>query len=114
MARVKRGNISRKKHQKVLNIAKGFRGRPSKCYRQAHQAVLHALTHSYRDRINKKRTFRSLWIARLNAALDLKGISYSKFIHELNKACIKLNRKVLSELAISEPSTFEYLLENIK
>jgi large subunit ribosomal protein L20 len=76
MSRVKRGNVSREKHKKILKLAKGFRGRASTCYRQAHQAVLHALTHSYKDRRLKKRDFRALWITRINAALMDTDVSY--------------------------------------
>lgn len=111
MARVKRGNVSREKHKKILKIAKGFRGRASKCYRQAHQAVLRALTHSYKDRRLKKRDFRALWITRINAALIGKDTSYSRFMNGLKKNNILLNRKMLSELAIFEPDVFDHLVQ---
>jgi len=114
MARVKRGNISRKKHQKVLAITKGSRGRVSTCYRQAHQAMLHALSHSYVDRRKKKRDFRALWIQRLNAALEMRNVSYSKFMGLIHKANVLLNRKMLAEIAISEPKALDCILETIK
>jgi large subunit ribosomal protein L20 len=111
MSRVKRGNVARKSRKKVFALAKGFRGASSKLYRPAHQAVLNALTHAYKDRRLKKRDFRGLWITRINAALDVLGVSYSKFTGNLKKQNINLNRKVLSELAIQEPEVFKKIVE---
>ena len=111
--RVKRGNVARKRRKKVLEITKGFQGPLSKLYRPAHQAMLHALSHAYRDRRRKKRDFRSLWIARIGGALEQisSGISYSKFMGQLSKNDVKLNRKVLSELAIAHPKAFSDVVE---
>lgn len=111
MARVKRGNTSRNRHKKVLKLAKGFRGGLSKLYRPAHQAVLHALSNMYKHRRLRKRDFRSLWIARINGALDQRGVSYSKFMGSLNKQNIQINRKMLSEVAIEHPEVFDKLVE---
>lgn len=111
MARVKRGNVARKRRKKVLALAKGFRGGISKLYRPAHQAVLHALNNSYRDRRRKKRDFRSLWIARINAALEMRNISYSVFIGQCKKKNVEINRKVLSQLAIEKPDTLNKIID---
>jgi len=111
MARVKRGNVARKKRKKILKLAKGFRGSISKLYRPAKQAVLHALTNSYRDRRRKKRDFRSLWIVRINAGLLAHNISYSTFMGKCNKKEIKINRKMLAELAYSDPKVFDQIVE---
>ena len=104
--RVKRGNVARNRRKKILKLAKGFRGSLSKLFRPAHQAVLHALRYAYNDRRKKKRDFRGLWIARINAGLTQQGLSYSKFSHMKSQKNVDLNRKVLSELAISDPPVF--------
>jgi large subunit ribosomal protein L20 len=114
MARVKRGNVARKRRKKILKLAKGFRGGLSKLYRPAHQAVLHALSYSYRDRRNRRRDFRRLWIARISGALTSQNISYSRFVDSCKKKGIELNRKVLSELAINEPTVFSQVVEFVK
>ena len=114
MARVKRGNVSRKKHKKVLKLAKGFTGGRSKLYRPAHQAVLHALSRSYRDRRCRKRDFRALWITRIGIASKERGLSYSSFIGALIKKNVKLNRKVLSDLAVQEPEIFDDIVNFVK
>ena len=114
MARVKRGNVARKRRKKVLKLAKGFQGSLSKLFRPAHQVVLHALSNSFRDRRRKKRDFRALWIARLNGALDARGLSYSKFMGSMKKKNIQLNRKVLSELAISHEGVFNEVVNQVK
>jgi len=114
MARVKRGSTLRKRHKKILKLAKGYQGSLSTIYRQAKPAVYRALSFAYRDRRNRKRNFRRLWITRINAALEQYGLSYSKFINGLNKNKIQLNRKVLSELAISKPDTFKDIVETVK
>lgn len=104
--RVKRGIKARKRRNKVLKLAKGFRGGRSKLYRTAADAVDKALMYSYRDRRARKRDFRRLWIARINAAARMNELSYSKFMHGLKKADVSLDRKVLAELAISDPAGF--------
>ncbi len=114
MARVKRGNVSRHRHKKVLKLAKGFRGGLSKLYRPAHQVVLHALVNATRDRLRKKREFRALWIARINAALRPFGVSYSKFMGMADVKNVGINRKMLSDLAISEPVVFEQVVSFIR
>jgi large subunit ribosomal protein L20 len=114
MARVKRGNVARNRRKKVLKLAKGFRGSLSKLYRPAHQAVLHALSYSTRDRRSRKRDFRALWIARINGALQNFDITYSKFMGKCKAKGIELNRKVLSELAIHEAETFSNVVEFVK
>jgi len=104
--RIKRGYKARRRRKKVLKLAKGFRGGRSKLFRTAADSVDKALTYAYRDRKQRKRDFRKLWIIRINAAARINNISYSKFIHGLKKANIGLDRKVLAELAISDPSAF--------
>jgi large subunit ribosomal protein L20 len=104
--RVKRGYKARQRRKKVLKLARGFRGGHSKLFRTAADAVDKALMYAYRDRRAKKRDFRKLWIARINAAARMNSISYSKFIHGLKIAGIELDRKVLADLAISDPSGF--------
>ncbi len=106
MARVKRGNVARNRRKKVLKITKGFVGSLSKLYRPAHQVMLHALKYAYRDRRRRKRDFRVLWIARINAGLGNVGVSYSKFIGQANKKSVALNRKMLASLAVHEPNVF--------
>ncbi len=107
--RVKRGYKARRRRKKVLKLAKGFRGGRSKLYRTAADAVDKALMYAYRDRKVKKRTFRRLWIARINAAARLSNLSYSKFMHGLKLANIELDRKVLADLAVSDPAGFAQL-----
>jgi large subunit ribosomal protein L20 len=104
--RVKRGFKARKRRKKVLKLAKGFRGGRSKLFRTAADAVDKALMYAYRDRRARKRDFRRLWIARINAAARMNNLSYSKFIHGLKLADVRLDRKVLAELAVSDPSGF--------
>ena len=112
--RVKRGNVSRKRHKKVLKLAKGFIGARSRIFKVANQAVMKALKYAYRDRRVLKRNMRSLWIVRINAAVRAEGISYSKFMNMLKKANIVVNRKMLSELATNEPDAFKVLIETAK
>jgi large subunit ribosomal protein L20 len=104
--RVKRGFKARKRRKKVLKLAKGFRGGRSKLFRTAADAVDKALMYAYRDRRVRKRDFRRLWIARINAAARMNNLSYNKFIHGLKLADVRLDRKVLAELAVSDPSGF--------
>ena len=114
MTRVKRGNVARKRRKKILKANKGYRGSLSKLFRPAHQAYLHAGNNAYRDRRLKKREFRRLWIARLNAALELNDLSYSKFIGLCKKKNIELNRKVLADLAMNNPEAFKAIVDKIK
>lgn len=114
MARVKGGLNAKKKHNRVLKLAKGYRGARSKQYRVAKQSVMRALASSFSGRKERKRQFRSLWIARINAAARLNGLSYSKFMHGLKLAEIDINRKMLSEMAISDPKGFASLVETAK
>ena len=114
MARIKGGLNAKKKHNRVLKLAKGYRGARSKQYRVAKQSVMRALTSSFAGRKEKKRQFRRLWIARINAAARLNGLSYSKFMYGLKLAQIDINRKMLSEMAISDPEGFAALVEVAK
>jgi large subunit ribosomal protein L20 len=114
MARVKRGVTSHAKHKKVLDAAKGFYGRRKNTIRIAKQAVEKSMQYAYRDRKNRKRTFRALWIQRLNAAVREHGLTYSRFIDGLNKAGVELDRKALSEIAIHEPAAFAAYVEMAK
>ncbi len=111
MTRVKRGNVARKHRNKILKLAKGFRGAHSKLYRIANQQVMKALRNAYRDRKKKKRDFRRLWIARINAASRQHGMSYSQLIGNMKKADIQLNRKMLAQIAILDPASFEKVIE---
>jgi len=112
--RVKTGYTRRRRHKKILKMAKGFYQRRHSTYKNAEESVRRALAYAYRDRRVKKREFRKLWIARINAAVREYGMSYSKFMHALNEKGINLNRKVLSELAIRQPEEFKALVESIK
>ena len=100
MARVKRGNVARKRRKKVLKLAKGFRGSHSKLFRTANQQVMKALRYAYRDRRRRKRDFRRLWITRINAAARLQGMSYSRLIGQLKKSNVEINRKMLAQMAL--------------
>ena len=114
MARVKRGLTKRQRHKKILNMAKGYRGRNSSCYRIAHEKVEKGLQYAYRDRRKNKSNFRSLWITRINAGVREYGITYSEFIFGLNKAGIALDRKVLSEMATNDAAAFKSVVEAAK
>ena len=114
MARIKGGMNAKKKHKRVLKLAKGYRGARSKQYRVAKQSVMRALTSAYAGRKQKKRQFRQLWIARINAAARMNGLSYSKFMYGLKLAEVNVNRKMLSEMAISDPEGFASLVEVAK
>src|SRR5215475_11417573 len=107
MARVKRGVTTHARHKKVLELAKGYRGRNSSAYRIALEKVEKALRYAYRDRRNKKRDFRGLWIQRINAAAREHGLTYSQFMHGVKLAGLELDRKVLSDIAIREPEAFQ-------
>ncbi|HEY9711886.1 MAG TPA: 50S ribosomal protein L20 [Chroococcales cyanobacterium] len=114
MPRVKRGNVLQKRHKKILKYAKGFRGSKSRLFIAANQALMQAWRNAYRDRRKRKRDFRSLWIARINAACRLNGLSYSRFIDGLNKSNINLNRKVLAEMAVHDAEAFGALAKKAK
>ena len=114
MARIKGGLNAKKKHNRVLKLAKGYRGARSKQYRVAKQSVMRALTSAYAGRKQKKRQFRQLWIARINAAARMNGISYSKLMHGLKVAGVDINRKMLSEMAISDADGFAKLVDVAK
>ena len=114
MARIKRGLNAKKRHNRVLKLAKGYRGARSKQYRVAKQSVMRALTSSYAGRKQRKRQFRQLWIARINAAARMNDISYSKLMHGLKLAGVDINRKMLSEMAISDAEGFAKLVEDAK
>ncbi len=114
MARIKGGMNARKKHNRVLKLAKGYRGARSKQYRVAKQSVMRALASSYAGRKQRKRQMRQLWIARINAAARLNGLSYSKFMHGLKLADIDINRKMLAEMAVNDAAGFTALAETAK
>ena len=114
MARIKGGLNAKKKHNRVLKLAKGYRGARSKQYRVAKQSVMRALASSYAGRKQKKRQFRQLWIARINAAARMNGLSYSKLMHGLKLAGVEVNRKMLSEMAISDAAAFTALADAAK
>ena len=114
MARIKGGMNAKKKHNRTLKLAKGYRGARSKQYRVAKQSVMRALTSSYAGRKQRKRQFRQLWIARINAAARMNGLSYSKFMYGLKLAGVEVNRKMLSEMAIADPAGFTALAELAK
>ena len=114
MARIKGGLNAKKKHKRVLKLAKGYRGARSKQYRIAKQAVMRALASSYAGRKQRKRQFRQLWIARINAAARLNGLSYSKFMHGLKLADVNINRKMLAEMAVNDAAAFTQLTDIAK
>ncbi|GIX25334.1 MULTISPECIES: 50S ribosomal protein L20 [Caldimonas] len=114
MPRVKRGVTARARHKKVLALAKGFRGRRKNVFRVAKQAVMKAGQYAYRDRRAKKREFRQLWIARINAAVRERGLTYSKFMNGIKKAAIEIDRKVLADLAVHDPAAFGSIVDKVK
>ena len=114
MARIKGGLNARKKHNRVLKLAKGYKGARSKQYRVAKQSVMRALASSYAGRKEKKRQFRQLWIARINAASRMNGLSYSKFMYGLKNAGVEINRKMLAEMAVNDAAGFKTLAELAK
>lgn len=111
MPRTKRGFVARRRHKKILKLAKGYFGSKSKLFRVANQQVMRSLSYAYRDRKQRKRDFRKLWIARINAAARTGGMSYSRFINGLKKADVQINRKVLADLAVNDKPAFERLVE---
>lgn len=114
MPRIKRGTVARKRRKKILKLAKGYYGAKSKLFRVANQQVMKSLSYAYRDRRQRKRDFRKLWIARINAAARNSGISYSRFINGLKKADVQINRKVLADLAVNDKAAFAQLVEVAK
>jgi large subunit ribosomal protein L20 len=114
MSRVKGALRTRARHKKILKLAKGYFGGKSKLFRIANQAVMKSLSYAYRDRKTKKRNFRQLWIARINAAARINGLSYSRFMNGLRKASISLNRKVLADMAVNDAAGFAQLANSVK
>ncbi|MDZ4717664.1 MAG: 50S ribosomal protein L20 [Roseiflexaceae bacterium] len=114
MARVKRGMMARKRHKKLMNQAKGYWGSRSRRFRVARQTVMKALSYAYRDRRNRKRDFRKLWIIRINAAARLHGLSYSRLINGLKIAGIEMDRKILADMAVRDPASFTRVVEQIQ
>ena len=112
--RVKGGNVAKNRRKKILKLAKGYYGSKHVLYKTAHEQVMHSLRYAYRDRKNKKRDFRKLWITRINAAANQNNISYSKLMHGLKLANIDINRKMLSEIAINDEAGFKKLVETAK
>tara|TARA_Y100001935_G_scaffold54284_1_gene45414 strand:+ start:12046 stop:12393 length:348 start_codon:yes stop_codon:yes gene_type:complete len=113
MARVTKALSAKKRHKKVLNSTKGHYGARSRLYKTAKQSNIKALQYSFRDRKNKKRVFRSLWISRIKAASEILGVSYSKLINKLKLNNIVLNRKILSDIAVNDPSTFKEIVKSV-
>ena len=114
MSRVKRGNVARKRRNKILSLAKGFRGGNKNLFRTANQRVMKALCNAYRDRRRRKRDFRKLWISRINASARINGTNYSQLINQLKSADIRINRKMLAQLALNEPKCFEKIVTSSK
>jgi len=114
MARVKRGTMTRKRHNEVLQQAKGYRGAKHRLFRQAHEAVMHAGQYAYRDRRQRKRDFRRLWIIRITAACKLNGIAYNRFIEGLTKAGVAVDRKILADLAVSDAAAFTLMVDKAR
>lgn len=114
MARVKTGPHKRRRHKKILKLAKGYHARRSRIYRPANEAVMHALRYAFRDRRQRKRDFRKLWITRINAAARQSGMSYSRLINGLKKAGIEVNRKMLADLAVRDAAAFGQLVEKAR
>jgi large subunit ribosomal protein L20 len=114
MSRVKRGVTAKRRHKKILKMAKGHKGLRHKIFRRANESVIHALDYAYRDRRDRKGQFRRLWIMRINAAARENGITYGRFINGLSKAGVELDRKVLADLAVREPEAFTSIAEQAK
>lgn len=112
--RIKRGNVCRNRHKKILKLAKGFKGARSRIFKVANCAVMKALKYAYRDRRTTKRNMRRLWIVRINAAVRAQGMSYSRFVNACKKADIIVNRKMLADLAVNEPEAFAIVVEQAK
>ncbi len=114
MPRIKRGTMTHKRHKKIIDRAKGYWGNRSHLYKTANEAVQHALQYAYRDRRTKKREFRQLWIARINAAARQEGMTYSRFIEGLNKAGIEIDRKILADMAVNDQPAFAALVAKVR
>lgn len=114
MPRAKSSVVSRNRHKKILKLAKGYRGAKSKLYRVANEQVMKSLAYAYRDRRNRKRDFRKLWIARINAAARMNGMSYSRLMNGLKKAGVDINRKMLADMAVNDASAFGQLVQVAK
>ncbi|HOL17960.1 MAG TPA: 50S ribosomal protein L20 [Bacillota bacterium] len=114
MPRVKRGTVARRRRKKILKLAKGYYGSKSKLFRVAKQQVMKSLQYAYRDRRQRKRDFRKLWIARINAAARSEGLSYSRFINGLKKADVQINRKMLADMAVNDKAGFDRLIQVAK
>lgn len=114
MARVKRGTVSRRKHNKLLNLTKGYRGTKSRLVKVAHEAALHAGSYAYHGRKLRKRDFRTLWITRIGEAVKQEDLSYSVFMNKMKKAKIDLDRKILSDLVVNDPAAFKQLVDKVK
>lgn len=114
MARIKRGMVSRRKHNKLLNLTKGYSGTKSRLTKVAHEAALHAGAYAFHGRKLRKRDFRALWITRIGEATKREGLSYSIFINKLKKANITLDRKILSNLVVDDPDAFRQIVDNVK
>ncbi len=114
MARIKRGTVSRRKHNKLVSLTKGYRGTKSRLVRKQHETVLHAGAYAYHGRKLKKRDIRSLWITRIAEAAKKEGVSYSKLMDQLKKANVELDRKILSELVLNDPEAFAQLIKTTK
>lgn len=112
MPRVKRGVPAHKKHKKILQLAEGHRGTRRRLYRPAHESVMRSMAYMYRDRRNRKRDMRALWIVRINAAARMRGVSYSKLMHAIHAANIGVDRKILAEMAVNDEAAFSALLES--
>jgi large subunit ribosomal protein L20 len=112
--RVKGGTVTRRRHKKILRQTKGFFGSRHKLFRRANEAWMKSMAYAYRDRRNKKRDMRRLWIIRINAAARMNGISYSRFVHALKKADIQIDRKMLADLAVNDPAAFGKIVETAK
>lgn len=114
MARIKRGITSRRKHKKLLSLTKGYRGTKSKLVRVAKEAALHAGQYAYQGRKLRKRDFRQLWITRISEATKKEGVSYSVFMNKLKKARVELDRKILADLVVNDPTTFKHIVDSVK
>ena len=114
MAHIKRGMVSRRKHRKLLKLTKGYRGLRNKATKQAHEAILHTGAYAFHGRKLKKRNFRALWNIRIGEAAKLQGLSYSIFMHKLKKANVELDRKILSNLVVEDPTTFKFIVDSVK
>jgi len=114
MTRIKRGIVSRRRHKKLLSLAKGYRGTKRRLIRVAHEATLHAGAYAYHGRKLRKRDFRKLWITHISEAVKQEGLSYSVFMHKLKTANIQLDRKILNDLIVNDPSTFKHIVDNVK